>query len=303
MLPKTYKIKEVNIGNISRIFYYENDPIRQEHAIGAYERLDEIARRHSFFAPSFVAGPDLAKNTYEEIIISNPTNEYEYLRSPLIAIPVTENEITTVLYHHYYFEEGPAGYPPLTLSLCWRPFRGITDEKYVYRVISPTLLSFIEACLNTKRVLGSTQDFESYAYLLLYHYLEHCIVFDQYTTYEQKGLELDRGDLLLPAYVYGISAYNLSQQLLSGVVPYLLAEFSEKGIDYSFLRTQQGKISLAHDPKILTQALEFLSTREDYIYDDLLFEINLTPHSRGPSFEDSFQSIEPTLSYLKDKLC
>ena len=152
-------------------------------------------------------------------------------------------------------------------------------------------------------MLGSTQDFESYAYLLLYHYLEHCIVFDQYTTYEQKGLELDRGDLLLPAYVYGISAYNLSQQLLSGVVPYLLTEFSEKGIDYSFLRTQQGKISLAHDPKILTQALEFLSTRKDYIYHDLLFKINLTPHSRGPSFEDSFQSIEPTLSYLKDKLC
>ena len=87
------------------------------------------------------------------------------------------------------------------------------------------------------------------------------------------------------------------------MIPYILTEFVEKGIEYSFLRAQEGKVSLAHDPKILTQALEFLSTREDYIYDDLLSEVYLTPHSRGPSFEDSFQSIEPTLSYLKDKLC
>jgi hypothetical protein len=303
MLPETYKIKEINIGNISRIFYYENDPIRQEHAISAYERLDEIAQKHSFFAPGFVAGPDLVENTYKEIIISNPTDEYEYLRSPLIAIPVTKNKITTVLYHHYYFEEGLAGYPPSTLLLCWPPFCGITDEKYVYKVISPTLLSFIEACLNTKRVMGSTQDFKSYAYLLLYHYLEHCIVFDQYTTYEQKGLELDRGDLLLPTYVYGISASTLGHQLLSGVIPYLLTEFSEKGVDYLSLKTQEGDISLAQDSKILTKSLKFLVENEHSIHQEVFSKLIRTPHSRGPSFEDSFQSIQPTLSYLKDKLC
>lgn len=302
-MTKINKTEKIDMGNISHIIYYESDLTKREYAISAYIGLEEVGKKTPTWVPGFVAGPDLVRNSYEDIIIERPMNDYEYLRSPSIAIPVTKNKIVTTLYSYYYFEDGPEGSPPLALIQHWPPFRHITKDQYICRVVSPTLLSFIEACLNTKRILGSTQDFESYGYLLLYHYLEHCIVLDQYTTYEQKGLELSRGDLLLPAYIYGRAVSSLSDQLISGVIPYILTEFVEKGIEYSFLRTQEGKVSLAHDPKILTQALEFLSTREDYIYDNLLSEVYLTPHSRGPSFEDSFQSIKPTLSCLKEKLC
>ena len=74
------------------------------------------------------------------------------------------------------------------------------------------LIGFIEACLNTKKVLGTTQDFKSYGYLLLYNYLEHRMILNQYTTYEQKGIELYRGDLLDIGYNYNFILHNLSFQ-------------------------------------------------------------------------------------------
>jgi hypothetical protein len=58
-------------------------------------------------------------------------NDYEYLRSPSIAIPVTRNKIVTTLYSYYYFENGPEGSPPLALIQHWPPFRHITKAIYL----------------------------------------------------------------------------------------------------------------------------------------------------------------------------
>jgi hypothetical protein len=256
-LPENYDVKEINMGNISHIIYYENNLVSQERLIKSYSKFREIATKKDLLTPEAFAGPDLAEKSYENILIDKPKNEYEYLRSRFIAIPVTNNDVVSSLYAHYYFEDTPSGFPPPKLSLYWDPFSLVTEMRYLSRVTSPNLLGFIEACLNTKRSLGTTQDFESYGYLLLYYYLEHCIVLNQYTTYEQKGVELYRGDLLNSDYLYGNNLYNLNHQFIDALIPFILIECS----DACYIWTKDGEISLAHDPEVFKKALEFLITR------------------------------------------
>jgi hypothetical protein len=94
-LPENYDVKEINMGNISHIIYYENNLVSQERLIKSYSKFREIATKKDLLTPEAFAGPDLAEKSYENILIDKPKNEYEYLRSRFIAIPVTNNDVVS----------------------------------------------------------------------------------------------------------------------------------------------------------------------------------------------------------------
>ena len=96
------------------------------------------------------------------------------------------------LYSYYYLEETPASQTPKSLSNASPLFTRLKED-YPLEASSPMLIGFVEAYLNTKKT-GIT-DLEPYSYLLLYNYIEHITLFDQYMTYEQKGMEIVRNDL------------------------------------------------------------------------------------------------------------
>lgn len=112
------KLEKVQLGNISHIIYYKNDQVSREHTIEFYQRLLEISKTEVSLSPDIFAGPDLRENSYESIIIEEPKNNYEYLRSPYVAIPFTKNKIVTDLYYDYYFEKTLPLQTPKSLKLC-----------------------------------------------------------------------------------------------------------------------------------------------------------------------------------------
>ena len=83
------------------------------------------------------------------------------------------------------------------------------------------LIGFVEAYLNTSK--AGVTDLEPYSYLLLYNYIEHITLFDQYMTYEQKGMEIVRNDL---AFNYLASDFmEVSLQLIDDISLLLLTEY------------------------------------------------------------------------------
>ena len=44
-LPENYDVKEINMGNISHIIYYENNLVSQERLIKSYSKFREIATK------------------------------------------------------------------------------------------------------------------------------------------------------------------------------------------------------------------------------------------------------------------
>ena len=289
-------LKKVQLGNINHIIYYENDQVSRKHTIEFYQKLSRVSKTGLTISPHAFAGPDLRGNSYESIIIEEPKNNYEYLRSPYVAIPFTQNKIVTDLYYNYYFEKTLPLQTPKSLKLCWPPFEDLSKEDYQLEVVPPMLIGFIEACLSTKKVLGSTQNFKSYAYLLGYNYLEHGMILNQYTTYEQKGIELYRGDLLDFQYNYTFGLHNLSFQFREGVIPFILNELSITNESHFLLKN--GSLSLAHDFNMLIKALVFIY-KNPSIERKLLNEYNMVLHPRGHDFDASYERLELALSHLK----
>lgn len=82
------------------------------------------------------------------------------------------------------------------------------------------------------------------------------MILNQYTTYEQKGIELYRGDLLDIGYNYNFILHNLSFQFREGIVPFILNELSITNENHFLLK--KGSLSLAHDFEMLIKALEFI---------------------------------------------
>ena len=81
------------------------------------------------------------------------------------------------------------------------------------------LIGFLEACLNTEKACGPTKNVKAYASSLLYNYLEHNGLFNQYVTYEQKGIELLRGNYKITT---NHEFDSLSRQLIEDIAPFLL---------------------------------------------------------------------------------
>lgn len=122
------KLKKVQLGNISHIIYYKNDQISREHTIEFYQKLLELGKTERTLSPEIFAGPDLSENSCENIIIEEPKNSYEYLRSPYVAVPFTKNKIVTDLYYDYYFENTLPLQTPKSLKLCWPPFEATKES-------------------------------------------------------------------------------------------------------------------------------------------------------------------------------
>ena len=109
--------------------------------------------------------------------------------------------------------------------------------------------------LNTEKACGPIKNVEAYASSLLYNYLEHNGLFNQYVTYEQKGIELLRGNYKSTT---NHEFYSLSGQLIEDIAPFLLDKYTEHDLK---TMTQEGNTSGAsviNNAGLVLEALDFL---------------------------------------------
>ena len=271
------KTIDINIANLRRISYVKNTPKNRMRVESGYKWLNLYGPKF-FVYPWRLAGDHLTPFTdYSSIVFKGePKSIKDFLRSNYIAIPTTNNKITGELYSYYYLEETPASQTPKSLSDASPLFTRLKED-YPLGTSSPMLIGFVEAYLNTNK--AGVTDLEPYSYLLLYNYIEHIILFDQYMTYEQKGMEIVRKDLALNHLTS--SFMEVSQQLIDDISLFLLAEYPKMSKDFS-IRTQT-EICLL-DEAILIESLRFLQTNRDPIREKIKSVAYL--HERNPRTPD-----------------
>ena len=262
-MENTRKIT-ANVGNLKTIIYIENTSKNHLKVHGAYHWLKEDGPKFFVFRED-MAGLHLSPfNTYSSVLCKNkPKSVKEFLQSVYIAIPITNNEITSELYKHYYIEEIPAGQTPEGLSNASLLFSKL-KEGYTLKASAPMLINFIEAYLNTEK--AGVTDLKSYSRLLLYNYIEHVSLFDQYMTYEQKGMEIVRNDLAFNCMACSFHAVTL--QLIEDIGFFLLTEHAEASSANFTIQTGQNKVSLL-DNKLLLESLEFFNRNQDLILNEV----------------------------------
>ena len=290
------KTVDINIANLRRISYVENTPKNHIRVQAGYKWLNQHGPKF-FVYPWRLAGDHLTPfNDYSSIVFKGePKSIKDFLRSNYIAIPMTNNKITSELYTHYYLEETPASQTPKSLSNASPLFTRLKKD-YPLGASSPMLIGFVEAYLNTSK--AGVTDLEPYSYLLLYNYIEHITLFDQYMTYEQKGMEIVRNDLAFNHLASSIMEVSL--QLIDDISLLLLTEYPKMTKDFS-IRTQTEVCLL--DEAILIESLKFLQANRDPIEEKIKSVAYLHEYNpRTPGVVDSMLRCKQSLLDLKEIL-
>lgn len=88
----------IDIFNFQEIEYVKNDRDNHDSIVYAYEALNRAVASTGIY-PGLAGGRHLVNGvTYSDIVIYNPISDRDYLLSPYIAIPTTNNPIITVIY-------------------------------------------------------------------------------------------------------------------------------------------------------------------------------------------------------------
>jgi hypothetical protein len=285
----------IDIFNFQEIEYVKNNGDSHDSIVYAYEALDRAASSTGVY-PALAGGRHLLDGvTYSDIVIYNPISDRDYLLSPYIAIPTTNNPIITELYTYYYLHEARINEVP-ALSQASPLFGRIITEDYFLKASPLLLIRFLEAYLNTEERYDRS-DLKSYSYALLYHYIKHVAFFDQYVTYEQKGIAIQRANILSMSMCIDSNLLHLVNQFLDSILPFLKSEYSKP--DDFIIVTSKGQIDLS-DMSFLFEAFTLLRNNEESIYQEV---ISLTErydcHPRDPSITDSEDTCIHMLRALK----
>jgi len=252
--------------NLIEVEYVKTSQERHTSILDSYRALDQIKSSTGIY-PALVGGDHLSNGVdYSEIVIYNPISDRDYLLSPYIAIPTTNNPIVTKLYSYYYLYEAEIGETPTVLYETCPLFNRILDEAYFLKVSPLLLIRFIEAYLNTEKGYDRS-DLKSYSYALLYYYIEHVASFDQFVTYEQKGIEIERADLISRSI--DSNFLHLTDQLLDGILPFIKKEYSKQPENF-VLVTSKGQNDLLNDVNFFSEVLVFLKDNEKSILRELV---------------------------------
>jgi hypothetical protein len=277
--------------------YIKNSKHNHEQVKIAYNVLRESNESSQVPIPiELFGGIDLHNKDYVDIVNQNPKLEDEYLRGPYIAIPTT-NPIITELYESYYLLECELATLPKDFSDRSSLFTQMETHNYRLSVSSPMIIAFMDACLNTEQKLGSTQDFEKFCYYLVYNYIEHVSMMDHYMTYEQKGMELARNDLIYWCANYSFA--HITNQLVD-LVPFIFEGVKKNGNDAFVL--QPNGIHFIKDSERLLEAFKLLKTKQS-IWSRISPADGYLVHPRGPRpILDSRKNLERYLIKLKKLL-
>jgi hypothetical protein len=286
----------IDIFNFQEIEYVKNDGDSHDSIVYAYEALNRAVASTGIY-PGLAGGRHLLDGvTYSDIVIYNPTSDRDYLLSPYIAIPTTNNPIITELYTYYYLHEARINEVP-ALSQASPLFGRIITEDYFLKASPLLLIRFLEAYLNTEERYNRS-DLKSYSYALLYHYIEHVAFFDQYVTYEQKGIAIQRANILSMSMCIDSDFSHLVNQFLRGILPFLEAEYSKQPDDFVIV-TSKGQIDLS-DMDFLFEAFTLLKDSERSIKNEVLsLAEGYDCHPRDPRNTNSEDTCVNMLRALK----
>ena len=138
------------------------------------------------------------------------------------GVILTDNPVITQIY--YLFYKNGATYIKEMSPL----FDRLLNSKELETITPLMLLAFLEANLNAEN--SKKPDLESHAYFILYKYMEHLFIFDQFMTCEQKGLEALKGGYNISRY--GPQSYvwssHIYTQLSEGIFPFISKAFIRK---------------------------------------------------------------------------
>jgi hypothetical protein len=169
-----------------------------------------------------LAGSYVIGKPYDQMIVENPKTAEEFLKSKSFAIPLTDNPVITQLY--YLFYKNGATYIKEMSPL----FDRLLNSKELETMTPLMLIAFLEANLNAEN--SKKPDLESHAYFILYKYMEHLFIFDQFMTCEQKGLEALKGGHHISSYgpQSYVKAHDIYMQLSRGIFPFISKTFIRK---------------------------------------------------------------------------
>jgi hypothetical protein len=292
------KLQNINVGNVQQILYIKNKNRSHLLVKASYDWLRQVGHNFDIY-PWVMGGLHMTPYTnYSDILLKDPNSIEEFLRSTYIAIPFTNNKITSELYKHYYLEEIDSNQIPKGLSEASTLFNKVSEEKYSLRTSTPMLIGFIEAYLNTEKA-GIT-DLKTYSHLLLYNYIEHITVFDQYMTYEQKGMEIVRDDL---AFNSRATCRHISLQLTDDINLFLATEFSETSLKHFTIKDNKGEIYILNNPMLL-ESLKFLNENQKSLASVMLqMDTNIDSSPRGTmTVKKSMAACTQKLHNLKEIL-